>query len=551
MRFSPLRNTLPLACAALMFASACGSDAEPVGNLSVADAHYVKAVDNKGDASAVAVFVNFEFDGELITASSWRPEAQIEDQMLYTIGHLNGSNAVGRLDTMTLSNVQSERLADGTTKVSYHAILPVAWGSKTNVPSSYKLTLPVNMSQDSLNEFAEKYGHTCVDFGAHEVDSGSMWYYFRPNRSGCSFEEGVTLTTNATVTLSDINTSGKYPEYDKVWEDDALKVVAVFGKYEDGATSSSDAGISAYNRFISVMKTELSILGDVETVPALVPNAPGVAAPDVTFRGVMPDGKTVEVVAILVDNVRTAPASFTTRYENLSGDADLIVYNGHAGLGSNVRALAQKGKWVEGQYSIVFMNGCDSYAYIDSAMWDARAEVNSDDPTGTKHLDIVTNAMPSFFREMSNATTQLVRALIDHDSPKTYEQIFEKIDQSEVILVSGEQDNKFVPGAEPGEPANDAWEGLSDRGSVARGEEKRFTTGVVAAGKYVFELNGDNDADLYVRVGNEPTLTEYDCRPYKSGSKESCAVEINAPTTINVMVQGWKASSYTLDGKRL
>ncbi len=550
MRLSPLRNSLPLACAALMFASACGSDAEPDGNLSIADADYVKAVDNKGDASAVAVFVDFEFDGELITTSSWRPEQQIEDQMLYTIGQLNGSNAVGRLDTMTVSDIQSESLGDGTTKLTYHAILPVAWGSKTNVPTSYDLILPTNMSQDSLNDFADTYGRTCVDFGAHDIDSGSMWYYFRPNRRGCSFEEGATLKTRAVVSLSDINTSGKYPEYDKVWEDDALNVVAVFGKYEDGATSSSDAGIAAYNKFISVMKSEMSILGDVQTTPELVPNAPGVSAPDITFRGIMTDGKTVNVVAILVDNVRTAPASFTTRYNALSGDADLIVYNGHAGLGSNVRALAQKGKWVEGQYSIVFMNGCDTYAYIDTAMWDARAAVNSDDPTGTKHLDIITNAMPSFFREMSNATTQLVRALMNHDSPKTYEQIFEKIDQSEVVLVSGEQDNQFVPGADPGEPANPAWEGLSEAGSVARGEELRFTTGVVAAGTYVFALNGDNDADLYVRVGNEPTLTEYDCRPYKSGSKESCSVEINAPTTINVMVQGWKASRYTLDGKR-
>ena len=43
------------------------------------------------------------------------------------------------------------------------------------------------------------------------------------------------------VTLE--NTTGKYPEYDKVWEDGTLRVVAIFGKYEDGATTSSDAGI--------------------------------------------------------------------------------------------------------------------------------------------------------------------------------------------------------------------------------------------------------------------------------------------------------------------
>lgn len=543
-------KSLSVACAALMFGSACGSDTAEENGLVVEDADFVKEIDSKGDASAVAVFVNFEFDGELITSSSWRPESQIEDQMLYTIGHLNGSNSVGRLDKLKLSNVVSERLGDGTYKVKYRAILPVAWGNKTNIPQTYKLTLPVNMTQTALDAFATKYGRTCVDWGAHDVDSGSMWYYYRPNRSGCRFDDGATLTTTASVSLSDINTSGKYPEYDKVWEDDALKVVAVFGKYEDGATTASDAGVAAYNRFISTMKSELRVAGEIATTPAVVPNAPGVENPDVTFTVTMADGKQITVVALLVDNVRTAPTSFNERYENLSGDADLIVYNGHAGLGANVRALAQKGTWVAGQYSIVFMNGCDTYAYVDSAMWDARAAVNPDDPTGTKHLDLVTNAMPSFFNEMSNGTTQLLRALMDYDSPKTYEQIFEKIDESEVVLVSGEHDNAFVPGGQPGDNGEVNWTGLTAGGPVARDEEKRFETPVLAPGTYTFAMTGDNDADLYVRVGNEPTLTEYDCRPYKYGSDETCVVELSAPTTIQVMVHGWEASTFELSGKR-
>lgn len=541
---------LTLACAALMFGSACGADTAEENGLLVDESDFVKEIDDKGDASAVAVFVNFEFDGELVTSSSWRPEAQIEDQMLYTIGHLNGSNSVGRLDKLKVSNVVSERQADGTYRVKYRAILPVAWGNKTNVPQTYKLTLPVNMTQSALDAFAEKYGRSCVDWGAHDVDSGSMWYYYRPNKSGCRFEDGATFTTEATVSLSDINTTGKYPEYHKVWEDDALKVVAVFGKYEDGATTASDAGVAAYNRFISTMKSELKVAGEIATEPAVVPNAPGVATPDVTFNVTMEDGKTITVVALLVDNVRTAPASFSDRYEALSGDADLIVYNGHAGLGANVRALAQKGSWVAGQYSIVFMNGCDTYAYVDSAMWDARAEVNPDDPTGTKHLDLVTNAMPSFFSEMSNGTTQLIRALLAYDSPKTYEQIFEKIDDSEVVLVSGEHDNEFVPGGQPGDDGDANWAGLNEGGPVAQGEEKRFETPVLAAGKYTFSMTGDNDADLYVRVGNEATQTEYDCRPYKYGSDETCEVELAAPTTIHVMVHGWQASTFELKGER-
>src|SRR5688572_16618376 len=67
----------------------------------------VKSEDGKTDSSAVAVFLDFEFDGELLTGTSWNPQQQVEDQLLYTIGHLNGNNSVGRLDKVELTNVRS------------------------------------------------------------------------------------------------------------------------------------------------------------------------------------------------------------------------------------------------------------------------------------------------------------------------------------------------------------------------------------------------------------------------------------------------------------
>jgi len=34
---------------------------------------------------------------------------------------------------------------------------------------------------------------------------------------------------------------------------------------------------------------------------------------------------------------------------------------------------------------------------------------------------------------------------------------------------------------------------------------------------------GSGDADLYLRRGQQPTLSQYDCRPYRSGNSESCS----------------------------
>lgn len=509
----------------------------------------VKSEDGKADASSVALFVDFEFSGSLLASSSYGGKRLVEDQLLYTMGQLNGDRSVARLDKAEIWNLQNTQV-DGKTQITYQARIPVAWGDKENVPTTYSLKLPADQTPSGLEAFATKYGHDCVDWGAHDVDSGSMWYYFRPKASRCSLAAEDIVVAEATVTVSDRNTTGKFPEYDKVWEDDALNVLAVFGKYEDGATTASDAGISAYNKFAQLIKGDLRN-SELTTIPAEVPSAPGVAVPDLEFNAVLPDGKTVRVNALLVDNIRTADAAFRARYEALSTRADLILYNGHAGLGSNVRALAQRGKWTPGQYVIVFVNGCDTYAYIDNALFNAHAAINPDDPSGTKHTDIVVNAMPSFFSSMAGATMAMVRGLMKYDDPQTYEQIFRSIDRSQVVLVTGEDDNVYVPGAGGGEEPPPAWAGLTGNGSLSRAQEQRFETPVLAAGKYVFEMSGSGDADLYVRIGSAPTQSSFDCRPYKTGSNETCSVELTAPTSLHIMVRGFSSSSsFELTGRK-
>ncbi|MDB4952644.1 MAG: hypothetical protein JWO36_213, partial [Myxococcales bacterium] len=317
---------------------------------------------------------------------------------------------------------------------------------------------------------------------------------------------------------------------------------------EDGATSG-DAGIDGFNEFVASMKTELGTHG-LTTIPTSVPASPGVAAPDIEFNATLADGKKIHVVALLTDNVNKGlqEPAFRTRYETLSTRADFIVYNGHAGLGSNIRALASAGKWVAGQYVVVFMNGCDTFAYVDGSLSSAHKALNSDDTTGFKYIDIVNNGMPAFFASMAGATMSMFRGLLAYDNPKTYEQIFATVDSSQIVMVTGEQDNVFTPGG-GGQPQ--AWAGLTATGTVARTVSKKFATPTLAAGTYSFAMTGTGDADLYVRIGKAPTTTAYDCRPYKTGTNETCSVTLAQPATINVMVRGYAAtSSFDLVGKK-
>jgi hypothetical protein len=508
-------------------------------------------------SSNQATLLDFEFDGELQTDSSWNDKQTIQDQLLYTIGHLNADKSVGRLDNLVLTNVVKTNIDGGKIKLTYHAKLPVAWGSKTNLPTSYVLTLPKDTSSEGITAFTEAHKHSCVDHGAHDVDSGSMWYYYRPKQSGCAITDAEVVKVTATARKSTENTTSKYPEYHKLWEDNRLEVVAIFGKYEANATSTGDAGIAGFNAYVAMMKRELRALTPtVSTVPENVADAPGPAIGDVSFEATLPDGKVVKVTALLVDSITQVPAGFNARYESLTPTADVIAYNGHAGLGQNVRALARMGKWVAQKYQMFFMNGCDTFAYVDGSLAETRARLNPDDPKGTKYMEFVTNAMPSFFHSMPAASTALMKGLLSTATPKTYDQIFENIDRSEVVLVTGEEDNVFQPGMPIGTGGGGGGGGgaaftpFEESGTVARAAEKAYAYDV-PAGTYLVELSGDADADLYVKKGTAATARSYDCRPYQSGSREKCTITFSEAGKLNVMVRGYAATSnYKVAGKK-
>jgi hypothetical protein len=527
-----------LAFVVLAHSAACGNDP----SVTEGDA---KSEDNF--TSNQASLLTFEFAGEVETDFGFG-NGPINDQLLYTIGQLNGSKAVGRLDKVVLTDVV-RRQEGGKTIIAYKAKLPVSWGSQTNLPRTYEFNLPRNSSSEGQTAFTERYKHSCAEFGAHDVDAGSMWYYYRPAQSGCAVAAADTVKMTATISKSTENTTGKYPEYDKVWADGELNVVSIFGKYADTGTTPADAGISAYNTFLRTMRSELGRF-TLTTEPATVPVDPSVALKDVTFRAVLPDGKKINVTALLVDNIGSVDAAFNTRYNGLSTNADVIAYNGHAGLGQNVRALAQKGNWKKGQYVIVFMNGCDTFAYVDGSLAQTRARVNTDDPTGTKYMEFITNTLPAFFANMPNSTSTLIKGLARFDSPMTYEQIFDGIDDSQIVVVTGEEDNTYTPGVTP-PPAG--WQGLSARvDGFARGAERRFETGVLQPGRYEMAIKGTGDADLYVKVGQQATKQVYDCRPFKSGSNEICVVNVTQAANISVLVRGYAtSSSFDVTGKKL
>lgn len=79
------------------------------------------------------------------------------------------------------------------------------------------------------------------------------------------------------------------------------------------------------------------------------------------------------------------------------------------------------------------------------------------------------------------------------------------------------------------------------------GEEVRYDA-VLAAGEWTATISHDpanpgGDADLYVRLGDAPSLSQYDCRPWLSGSNEVCTFTLTETTEVHLMVHGYNPGS--------
>src|SRR5690606_26464469 len=81
--------------------------------------------------------------------------------------------------------------------------------------------------------------------------------------------------------------------------------------------------------------------------------------------------------------------------------------------------------------------------------------------------------------------------------------------------------------------------------SVAQGEQDHFGPFPVTVGStFAASTTGSGDADLYVRFGAAPTTSSYACRPYLSGSAESCTLSVpSGQSQAYVMVRGYASAS--------
>lgn len=366
---------------------------------------------------------------------------EINTQLQFVVGQLNGIYGGADLSKTKIEISSKTALENGKFLIRYKASLLIAWPKELE-PSDYILYLPKQGDYEFLDEALKKHGETsgCLDYFAHDVNIGSFWYYYRPDTRYCSISSGDEEFMGPavmTLTYSAENTDGKFPEYYKVWEDGKLVTTMIFGKNEhDG--QEYDAGVQAYKQMYAKLIARFGepTFSSIKLKPGTYPS---LEQPELKLSFKTSNGP-LEVNLFLVDGIMFAPVDFAEKYNKLTLDSDYVSYSGHSGLGANIRALAQMGEFREGQYQIFLINGCDTFAYVDDSLKTAHSLVNQGEKED-KYLDIIVNAMPSYFSMNANSNMAIVDALVNQKD--TYQQILSRFDSNQRAIVTGEEDNSW------------------------------------------------------------------------------------------------------------
>lgn len=76
--------------------------------------------------------------------------------------------------------------------------------------------------------------------------------------------------------------------------------------------------------------------------------------------------------------------------------------------------------------------------------------------------------------------------------------------------------------------------------SADKDDELRYVLDVPGnATSYTVAISGDGDADLYTRMGTEPTRETYDCRPYEGNSEEACTRAVPPSGELHIMIRAY------------
>lgn len=350
----------------------------------------------RSEAGSAMILVSELPDGYALAdrAAASRPEAVVRSQLRYAIGAL-APQAVGvavELADVRIRGVRPIGAWDSLVEIRYDAVIPIAWPRERKPPRRLTLSLPERSDSAGLEAFFKRNRQLCAARIASFIRWDNFWYHYRPQRCG----NALSLTTTVTINLASVGMASVSELYSwDPWSDGALRIAVVFTR-GGAAGGRPDAGEEAHRRFLEDLED-----GGPARPRFIVDAAPGARQPLVA-RAFTPSGA-VEATVALVDDLTSAGAGFVAWLQGRARDADLVVYNGHAGLGRDIRAFAAMLDGIAPERAqLLVVNACQAFAHVDSSLLSR----------GTVTRHVVAAVTPLAFDTGPPATLALIEAAV-------------------------------------------------------------------------------------------------------------------------------------------
>jgi hypothetical protein len=348
---------------------------------------------------------------------------------------------------------------------------------RVHVPYNYKATwilhrdlarrgsleIPVPYSSEALMTPGWK---GCTDFQADHQTPSFFWYFWDPERRGCEHKLGEQYQL-AKVTLGrkTVNQTRTFPEYSRMLRngnggEKKLAMTFAFGYVKDPSDpqpdTDQDMGAREYQEFLSWIREELGREAQ-ETEIKLKDYGPSFSPEKIighrflTLRAGVRVSINV-VAAADIDQMDLFAKSFAQDHESF------FSWFGHSrvGGGFDAEVFASKLKQEPQRYSLakdyqlIYWAGCNSYSYYTLPFFQLKA--NSEDPLGTKGLDIISNGLPSYFVLNADNAKITFKHLYAWEKKASYQQIIRDLEMAGqrkglnrvLINVLGDEDNSRI-----------------------------------------------------------------------------------------------------------
>jgi hypothetical protein len=335
--------------------------------------------------------------------------------------------------------------------------------------SQSERTLPIVLPRDpeAIYALGVRGGvNRCTD--SHYNSESDFWYFWDPKMPGCPLAQSTAEVLTFSGSLRELpNTKRTYPEYDRLYGDNrngrTLRASVFLGYIDDlpnlRVPRRRDDGYGALRN----VENELKDLGFelAEKQDAFRIRSDGSQMAGINFRRIYTKeverlsgnrgaGQSVEVELLLADtSIASRDSTFHHYLVPALRQSDMLVYDGHSGLGGNLDLEQIRGERLDpAKYQIFYFNGCSSYPYFKQMFIDAKG--------GTQSLEVITSGLPTLTDTAGPNVIAFLRPLLEGRT-WSYQRLLAALENSNgengtyLTGVSGDEDNQYEPKRGDGE----------------------------------------------------------------------------------------------------